>query len=418
MTTGPKAQPARCGADPPLVATSTLPLPRAAGSASVEATERAGALRRDRIEGGGRSLGLAAIAVAVAWVALAPLDWGSTALAPAGAVVAGLARLLVGASLAWIGSHLWRRSSWLWTRTGEHALVGVSVLAAAGFLVVAGTRPVGFRLLDLSAALFGTAVLLFVPVPLRSRAAVVLGFYGAFLLLATYRFDAAVVGPTSLAANLAVAFVGAILGAAHLDRCHRTTHEALGAAASANEVLHREVARGEQLRIVLSRQATEDPLTGLMNRRSFFDAATQLAARDDERRRRDAAVVLDADRFKSINDTFGHAVGDEVLRSLGATLSDAVRDGDLVGRLGGEEFCLFLPGAGLEEATSVADRIRATIAGTGIDAGASTVAMTVSVGVAERFTGETLQEVIGRADAAMYRSKRAGGDRLHCDLPA
>src|SRR5690606_23871934 len=140
----------------------------------------------------------------------------------------------------------------------------------------------------------------------------------------------------------AMVLVCGLVCSAHLDHTSRAAFWHLRRSERLNEQLASEVESSEALRSVLARRVAEDDLTGLLNRRAFFDAADRLAHQLDARSAPAATMLIDADRFKAINDTFGHAAGDMVLRDLAEDLRAGLRDGDLVGRLGGEEFCVFL----------------------------------------------------------------------------
>lgn len=155
----------------------------------------------------------------------------------------------------------------------------------------------------------------------------------------------------------------------------------------------------------LADKARRDDMTGLLNRDGF------LAALEGTRHRpgRGALLVIDADHFKTINDTFGHPAGDEALRLIAAAIRRGVREGDMVGRVGGEEFCAFLPGAGEMEAAHVAERVRA-----GVEAirfsphGGRAVALTVSIGGAPWRQGAAVAELLRDADDRLYEAKRGG----------
>jgi len=164
----------------------------------------------------------------------------------------------------------------------------------------------------------------------------------------------------------------------------------------------------------LRRLASTDSLTGLLNRRQFTIAAQEAI---DACRLRDAGYVLlmiDADHFKAINDSHGHAVGDRVLRRLATVLSDSVRDLDVVGRMGGEEFAALLPRTCLEDAHRVAERIRVCCSRAHLDdQAAGGVAFAVSVGVAADAEGALdLEELMIRADRALYRAKESGRNQV------
>lgn len=158
--------------------------------------------------------------------------------------------------------------------------------------------------------------------------------------------------------------------------------------------------------------ATSDELTGIYNRRGFEDAAER-AIRNAQRQRQPLAVVIaDIDNFKAINDRHGHSAGDRALRHFASRLDRLVRRGDLIGRIGGEEFALLLVNTRAEDALDVVERIRRDIAAMPVE-GASKVAMTASFGVTCLKPGDiALAALLSRADRALYRSKLEGRDRV------
>ena len=148
--------------------------------------------------------------------------------------------------------------------------------------------------------------------------------------------------------------------------------------------------------------AEQDALTGVLNRGEFFRRAEEAHARGG------AVIMFDVDHFKRFNDDHGHALGDEVLRRVAAAARSATRSSDIVGRYGGEEFSVLLPGATLEDARDVGERIRGAVAQVRIASQGADLSATVSVGVAAARPGETLQHLLSRADEALYLSKRRG----------
>lgn len=164
----------------------------------------------------------------------------------------------------------------------------------------------------------------------------------------------------------------------------------------------------------LGRLALVDALTGLATRRRVEElAAVALAAATPAAPV--AVVLLDVDEFKAINDTFGHNVGDEVLRSFARILQQRGRLSDVVGRWGGEEFIILCPETPVTGALGLAEQLRARIARQEF---AGVGRRTASFGVAEAAPGETLLEVVARADAALYEAKRAGRNRVREATPA
>jgi two-component system cell cycle response regulator len=159
----------------------------------------------------------------------------------------------------------------------------------------------------------------------------------------------------------------------------------------------------------LIRLATTDPLTGLSNRRGFFEQATELCARMVPPRGNLSAIILDIDNFKHINDSFGHETGDEAICccARAAFLSEAV-----VGRLGGDEFALLLEDRSLPQAVEIAESLRTRLAAQPFDTGKGRITLTWSLGVGEGRPGETVDEILARADAALYDAKLQGRNRV------
>jgi diguanylate cyclase (GGDEF)-like protein len=173
-----------------------------------------------------------------------------------------------------------------------------------------------------------------------------------------------------------------------------------------------------RLHRIVERQALVDGLTGIANRRQCEDAMTAEIARADRLGSTLTLVLADLDDFKAVNDAHGHAVGDDVLRKFAAALRSTVRDSDLAGRWGGEEFLLLLPGADATGGALLADRVRATFSErsfAGRDG--ETVNVTCSFGVAQHRAGGDERELFASADRALYRAKRAGKNRVELEAP-
>lgn len=161
--------------------------------------------------------------------------------------------------------------------------------------------------------------------------------------------------------------------------------------------------------------AFTDGLTGLYNRRYVTRHLASLAQSQGAEDHETALIMVDIDHFKNVNDTYGHDVGDEVLKEISKRLQLIVRGQDLASRLGGEEFLIVVNNAAIENAQQVAERIRSDIAGEPITAStpSGNVEVTVSVGVAMRqSTSETPDRQLKRADEALYEAKRSGRDRV------
>jgi diguanylate cyclase (GGDEF)-like protein len=159
--------------------------------------------------------------------------------------------------------------------------------------------------------------------------------------------------------------------------------------------------------------ATLDSLTGLFNRREALRRIGEELSRADRLSKPTSVVMIDIDYFKKINDTYGHAAGDGVLKELSRRMREVVREYDIVCRFGGEEFLVMTPEAGVEAARSVAERLRFAAEGISVaSADGSAIRFTISAGVAQRKADEDIDRLIGRADAALYDAKAAGRNRV------
>jgi diguanylate cyclase len=161
-------------------------------------------------------------------------------------------------------------------------------------------------------------------------------------------------------------------------------------------------------------EATTDPLTGIGNRKLFDRRLDELAAAAAQDGQTLSIILADIDHFKRVNDTFGHQVGDMVLKRVAATLVECVKGRDLVARYGGEEFVVLLPGTSVKGAYVVAEEIRKTMAGrqlTRKSTGAVLGQITLSLGIAELRRDGSGKDMIARADAALYAAKTAGRNR-------
>ncbi len=177
-------------------------------------------------------------------------------------------------------------------------------------------------------------------------------------------------------------------------------------------------------------QVVTDELTGLWNRRHFFSVGESTTARARRYGEEFSVLMIDADDFKGINDEFGHAAGDEVLRRIARALGESFRESDVVARLGGEEFGIILPHTPLVGALALAERFRALVAAMKASHGGDTIAVTVSIGVAaiafpiassgtlqELATAGSFETVLHEADAALYAAKRGGKNRVAANDP-
>lgn len=174
-----------------------------------------------------------------------------------------------------------------------------------------------------------------------------------------------------------------------------------------------DITRRKELEDELKRLATTDPLTGANNRRYFL----QLGDREWHRAQRGvnnlAVLMMDIDHFKSINDTYGHPGGDEVLRKVVECMTQKIRNIDILGRLGGEEFAIILPNVDLPTAVIIANRLREAIAEMAVKFEEHEISFTMSIGATLYRDGDpSLESLLGRADQALYKAKTTGRNRV------
>jgi diguanylate cyclase (GGDEF)-like protein len=158
--------------------------------------------------------------------------------------------------------------------------------------------------------------------------------------------------------------------------------------------------------------ATTDFLTGLVNRRAFFEQAENARMLALRMRRPIALMMLDIDHFKQLNDRFGHATGDQALAIFADTARATLREHDIMGRLGGEEFALILPATDLEGAWQAAERLRMAVTEAPLITSGVQYNMTVSIGLVLVDPNETLTAALARADHGLYAAKSAGRNRV------
>ncbi|MDV2114837.1 sensor domain-containing diguanylate cyclase [Alcaligenes faecalis] len=269
----------------------------------------------------------------------------------------------------------------------DQELVSVAAIPTAGWVVIA-QRPTE-RVLANTGELLLRTFLLSLPV-------------FAVSLLAIWYFSGLIANPLR---QLAIA-------AANLDnhadfrRIRFVRGWYVEAALIRQGLMHSFSAIGSRIRKLYQQGAT-DPLTGTMNRRGLDAALEEMT----EAEQSVAVVMIDIDHFKTVNDRFGHAAGDEVLKAIAELIMAQVRREDVVARLGGEEFVLVLPEVGLDAAGEFAERLRLAVANTAFEAVES---VTVSLGVAcYPAHGNDLYETLALADAALYRAKADGRNRVH-----
>lgn len=162
-----------------------------------------------------------------------------------------------------------------------------------------------------------------------------------------------------------------------------------------------------------------DPITGIGNRRRFEESLKDILNRLTDFNEKVSVLLADVDKFKKVNDSLGHAVGDQVLRLVASNFVTNLKGGDVVARWGGDEFAAILPNAGLDDATSVAETVRNSIGSRSLknkDTGETMGKVTLSIGVSTYRQGDNPHKLIFRADQALYEAKRKGRNRTEQEL--
>lgn len=175
----------------------------------------------------------------------------------------------------------------------------------------------------------------------------------------------------------------------------------------------------ERNRITIARLRSAvrtDALTGVLNRAGFYDALAKVQAGLSPGESAGTVLFLDADRFKSVNDSFGHHVGDRVLEGIGRTLTEQTRESDICGRLGGEEFAVLLLGATLEQSLPICQRIRLAVSERARGLGIAGLDVTISIGLAVHEADQTFDDCLKAADLRLYEAKMAGRNRVEHGL--
>jgi diguanylate cyclase len=198
------------------------------------------------------------------------------------------------------------------------------------------------------------------------------------------------------------------------ERNHQQTHEEMGRLQVRLQTMEQEAERLRTRAREEHRQAMTDSLTGIPNRQAFEERMTEEYARWKRFHTPLALLVWDVDKFKDINDRYGHKAGDKVLKTLARTLHDSIRETDFLARFGGEEFVLLMTGAEAPALREVADKLRTAVGGCGFHFRGNSVQVTISCGIACFAEGDTPETVFDRADRALYHAKELGRDR--CEL--
>ena len=202
-----------------------------------------------------------------------------------------------------------------------------------------------------------------------------------------------------------------------LSSMERDRHQLLDDEQVKRDWLEHAVAeRTEELKVSnlkLKELATRDSLTGVLNRGSFFETAQHLLSLAQRQKSIASFILMDLDYFKSINDSYGHFIGDKVLIHFTQTINGFLRKSDLIGRIGGEEFAIFLSDAQIDDASRLAEKIRKAIYDSTLQIDGHTVTYTVSLGVGSSVPDDqSIDDLFKRADLKLYEAKDKGRDRV------
>jgi diguanylate cyclase (GGDEF)-like protein len=222
--------------------------------------------------------------------------------------------------------------------------------------------------------------------------------------------------------------VGFVVGNQHLDKPYSANAVATGSLAlvyfgvAFHAYVDRSLSYFKRMRdynVQLQDMASHDPLTGALNARAYYRACDQLIRASQRANQPFAVLFVDLDHFKSINDNHGHSVGDEVLRIVANTITNNIRRSDVSGRIGGEEFSVFLPNTDAKGAEKLAESLRQAIESARPEVDGVNLTITASIGVAVKtFQDQTMQVIQQLADAAMYEAKKGGRNRVSTFGPA
>lgn len=283
------------------------------------------------------------------------------------------------------------------------------VLIASGMFLLMALRPHTLPTQLTAAVVVIMAFYLFIPNLLWGMIGSSVYLTVGLLLAAWYWAGASLTGAITYGVLLAVANIVGYMVALRLAVLQREQFALLNEERFAKQRLVDEMSRREAVEKRLRTMAQTDELTGLSNRRHLMESAQEalLAARRLDRPF--SVCMIDVDNFKAINDVWGHACGDTVLREVARTCREALRDGEPIGRIGGEEFVAALPGADTQDALHIAERLRGKIADLRFGGTMAELRVTVTIGLSEVQPREgEIEPALKRADTALYKGKRSG----------
>ncbi len=347
-------------------------------------------------------------AIALGFAAFAVLDLASLGPGPEFLWLL-VARLSCAVLVWWTGTRLAADPPRFATTRGLALIAGTQLVLYAVGLMACALRPQDAATNAVSVAVLVLGALVLVPGRFTVQVVLALTMVGGFSLVAAVRPGEPPLSTAPLLANLLVAVAWGATIRRTANRDGRWRWAAVRDVRCINDRLAQELAASDDLRAELQTLARQDPLTSVANRRELVRSAEELLA--DRRTPELSLLLMDADRFKSINDRFGHAAGDAALVALADATRAAVRAADLVARVGGEEFAVLLPAQSQRAAAATAERVRRSIevGGAALD---PRMSLSVSIGVATARPGDTVEQLLARADRAMYRAKADGGNAV------
>jgi diguanylate cyclase (GGDEF)-like protein len=179
-----------------------------------------------------------------------------------------------------------------------------------------------------------------------------------------------------------------------------------------NELLRAEIEERKRIEQQLHQLATTDPLTGALNRRHFFELVEQEFDRSQRYGRQISIILVDLDHFKEINDSHGHIAGDQLLQAVANRFTQSLRQMDIFGRYGGDEFVVLLPETNIEQAKLAAERLHKNVTSKAVETSRGSIPLEISIGVASLVNTDDMEKLLIKTDQALYKAKAEGRNRV------
>lgn len=311
-------------------------------------------------------------------------------------------------ALAIAGAAMMLRNPKLATNGAVASALEIAFFAC--FTSVVLIRPEGMQWHVMLMVIITLAYYMFVPNRFIYMAAIGLSSMAVFLASAIASVTPSFVDTSRMILILSSANLTGLISAYRFSKLRRREYLLLQMSEATNQQLRTEAAERHRLAEELKRMATTDELTGLANRRHYLDLSSQEIKRSRRMNTPLTVCLLDVDHFKHINDTYGHAAGDAALRAIAGACRESLREMDIFGRFGGEEFTITLPDTDALAAQEVAERLRLRIAALRLDV--ADLRLSVTIGLVERTDEENIEQMLSHADLALYEGKRAGRNRV------